>query len=151
MDLTSTVPGLIYATPRFADMAISLLVLLERQLERKPKLALVAGRRDLSISVQRLHAAIRIERRRSDGRARLSELRRVGQVEDFGAELQLEFLRQAEVPEQTGIGIKDAGAAQNIATAVAEAYRSDWREGRRVEIGRAVCANAVAAGNGDVG
>src|SRR5579885_2418164 len=62
------------------------------------------------------------------------EVGRVGHVERFAAELQVEPLRQAELPEHREVDGKQPRAVQDVAPQIAERIRRRRRERRGVEV-----------------
>src|SRR5262245_24393294 len=92
--------------------------------------------------------AVEVTVRRRDVAARVVELRRVGEVERFGAELQRYFLGDPELTEETEVQAANAGSAQQVPARSAEAEVAGPQtphrvsEGERVEIG-IPCADAA--------
>jgi hypothetical protein len=120
------------------------LVLSKRKPQREPHLSFAAGRCNFRVAVQRLKGAVGVSCGRRDRRARISELRRICEVEHFGPKLQLEALRQAEVAKQAEICVEEAGAADDIPAAGPKTDRGDGSKCIRVEVG---IARAMAAEN----
>src|SRR4030095_15409228 len=92
--------------------------------------------------------AVGVTVRRRDVAAWVVELRRVGEVERFGPELQRYFLGDPELTEETEVPAANAGAAQQVPARRAEAEVAGPQtphrvcEGERVEIG-VPCADAA--------
>ncbi len=94
----------------------------ETQLHSKPELASAGCRRNDA------------ERRTAHCRARIGELRRIGQADGLRAKLRFEPFADREAAEETGIHVEDAGTADNIAAAIAECRCGDGGKGGGIEI-----------------
>jgi|SRR5580658_770296 len=90
------------------------------------------GTGDLAVSIQRGDGSISVGGARSIG-AGNREVRGVGDVQAFGAELHTQPLPYLEITEDAGIKIRRSRPAQRIEAAVPESGCCDGSEGRRIE------------------
>src|SRR5262249_37059601 len=106
-----------------------------RHAQRETELSLVGGRgSDFRISAQGTDTAIGVPRRARDRSPWVIEMRGIGEVERLRPELHPDAVGESERAKQTGIDIHQPGAAQNIATGIAESYRRYWSERIGIEV-----------------
>src|ERR1700722_8394528 len=100
------------------------------------------GAGDRIVSIQALHRAIGIQLEVRHTRDRVTEVRRVADVEALRANLNLDALSDAEIAEDIQIEIGESRSAKTVKPRIAKGSGSDWGEGQRIEIRLATQATA---------
>ena len=78
------------------------------------------------------------------------QLRRVGHVQTFGPELQVDFLRDIEGAEDAAVHVEEPRSTEVVEAHVAKAGTGDRREGGRVVVGRPKADSAQLTGGADL-